>query len=68
MENRSNPMASDGHLREPVDVAQAHGVELHLGLHDDELARRADVNGPNELMERGRHSRWQKLLEKFPTS
>src|SRR5690606_35212575 len=37
MANRPNPMPSDWHLRESGDVARAHGVELHLGLHDDEV-------------------------------
>ncbi len=49
MSNRSNPMPSDWHLRELGDVARAHGAKLHLGLHDDEVARGAEVHGRNEL-------------------
>ncbi len=56
---------NDWHLREPEEVARAHAVELHRGLHDDEAARRAELHGPNELVERARRSPWRLLLEQF---
>jgi Ca2+-transporting ATPase len=57
--------ASDWHLREADDVARAHAVELQRGLHDEEAARRAELHGPNELVERARRSPWRLLLEQF---
>ncbi|HJV59613.1 MAG TPA: cation-translocating P-type ATPase [Albitalea sp.] len=65
MQRTDTPEASDWHLREADDVARAHAVELHRGLHDDEALRRAALHGPNELVERARRSPWRLLLEQF---
>ena len=65
MNDLARPEASDWHMREADDVARAHAVELHRGLHDDEAARRAELHGPNELMEGARRSPWRLLLEQF---
>jgi P-type Ca2+ transporter type 2C len=56
---------SDWHLQEAHDVARAHAVELHHGLHDEEAARRAEMHGPNELVERARRGPGRLLLEQF---
>ncbi|HET9642899.1 MAG TPA: cation-translocating P-type ATPase [Burkholderiaceae bacterium] len=65
MHDPAPPDASDWHLREADDVARAHAVELHRGLHDAEVARRAELHGPNELVEAARRSPWKLLLEQF---
>jgi Ca2+-transporting ATPase len=65
MNDPTTPEATDWHLREADDVARAHAVELHRGLHDEEASRRAEVHGPNELVERARRSPWRLLLEQF---
>lgn len=65
MTDPATPESTDWHLREADDVARAHAVELHRGLHDEEASRRAAVHGPNELVERARRSPWRLLLEQF---
>jgi hypothetical protein len=62
MHEPATPEASDWHLREADDVARAHAVELHRGLHDDEAARRAELHGPNELVEGARRRPGRLLL------
>ena len=61
----NDPAPSDWHRRDTHDVAQAHDVELHRGLPDDEAARRAGLHGPNALAEAGRISYWRLLLQQF---
>lgn len=59
------PPEADWHLREAHEVAQAHGVHLQHGLHDDEAARRAERHGPNELAEAAARRPWQLLAAQF---
>jgi len=65
MQDPSTIKGSDWHRRDADDVARAHAVELHRGLHDDEAARRAELHGPNELVEKARRSPWRLLLDQF---
>ena len=65
MQDPSTIKGSDWHQRDADDVARAHAVELHRGLHDDEAARRAELHGPNELVEKARRSPWRLLLDQF---
>jgi hypothetical protein len=64
MHEPATPEASDWHLREADDVARAAHtrVELLRGLHDDEAARRAELHGPNELVEGARRRPGRLLL------
>lgn len=56
---------SDWHLRDADDVARAHAVDRQCGLHDAEAARRVELHGRNELVERGPRSPWRLLLDQF---
>ncbi len=49
----------------PHDVVQTLGTDEAAGLSADEAARRLQEYGPNELIERGKKSRWLILLDQF---
>jgi Ca2+-transporting ATPase len=65
MHAQTSSEATDWHLRDADDVARVHAVELSRGLSGEEVARRAELHGPNELAEGTRRSPWRLLLEQF---
>jgi P-type Ca2+ transporter type 2C len=55
----------DWHLREAHEVARAHDVNPATGLHEDQVAERAQRHGANELPTTAGRSLWSLLAEQF---
>jgi Ca2+-transporting ATPase len=55
----------DWHLREAHEVAHAHDVNPATGLHERQVAERAQHHGPNELAMAAGRSPWSLVAEQF---
>lgn len=44
--------AGHWHLQDAHELARQHGVDPALGLHEEEISRRAELHGPNEIQAR----------------
>jgi Ca2+-transporting ATPase len=66
MAEESPPVAADHwHLHDANDLARRHGVDPAHGLHQDEVSRRAQQHGPNEIQGQPGRSLWGQFLDQF---